>query len=294
MSLIEEALRKQELEAAGPTPSAPRPAATTGAVTAPQPDRALPAPGTPAVNMPPRPQPAAATPPPPTPPPAPLAHTAIHPDVARQRSLTYLIFGGIGALMALLLISVAFFVIHPHPAPLVPDTRAPEPPAPASTLPAAAVESPAKATAGTTTTPANAAAKAAPLAGVATTAPPVAPTARIPTVTATTTQVPATTLSMPPSPTTEATTVPVIAEPALIWPEIVIKGMFSSGGKTLVLLGDGRTLEAGATTPGGIRLLSTGPGWVRLTYKGETRTYRRNGGSFTVDPDDPSPEKVHP
>lgn len=68
--------------------------------------------------------------------------------------------------------------------------------------------------------------------------------------------------------------------PAVIWPELAIKGIFSAGGKTLVPLGDGLTLETGATAPNGVRLLEATPASIRVAFRGEVRTYRRKGGSF--------------
>ena len=65
-----------------------------------------------------------------------------------------------------------------------------------------------------------------------------------------------------------------------LWPELVIKGTFVSGNKTLVLLGDGLTLETGTTAPNGVRLLEAAPDWVRVSYHGQTRIYRRSGGAF--------------
>ena len=67
-----------------------------------------------------------------------------------------------------------------------------------------------------------------------------------------------------------------------VWPALVIKGTFVSGGKTLVLLGDGLTLEAGTTAPNGIQLLEASPSQVSVCFRGETRTYRRNGAAFFV------------
>ena len=79
--------------------------------------------------------------------------------------------------------------------------------------------------------------------------------------------------------------VPVALAPAspsssVTWPDLVVKGTFVSEGKTLVLLGDGVTLENGTMAPNGIRLLDAAPTWVCMSYRGQTRTYRRNGGSF--------------
>ena len=67
---------------------------------------------------------------------------------------------------------------------------------------------------------------------------------------------------------------------AVTWPAIVVRGTFVSGGKTLVLLGDGLTLEPGVAAPNGLRLVDSSRERVRVAYRGEERTYRRSGGTF--------------
>ena len=69
---------------------------------------------------------------------------------------------------------------------------------------------------------------------------------------------------------------------ALTWPAIVVKGTFVSGGKTLVLLGDGLTLEPGVAAPNGLRLVEASRERVRVAYRGEERTYQRSGGTFIL------------
>ena len=68
--------------------------------------------------------------------------------------------------------------------------------------------------------------------------------------------------------------------PAVVWPEITIKGIFTTGGRTLVTLGTGITLESGLTAPGGLRLLEAAPTMLRFSFQGETRIYRRSGRAF--------------
>ena len=68
--------------------------------------------------------------------------------------------------------------------------------------------------------------------------------------------------------------------PAVVWPEIAIKGIFTTGGRTLVTLGNGITLEAGLTAPGGLLLLEASPTMMRFAFQGETRIYRRAGRTF--------------
>jgi hypothetical protein len=82
--------------------------------------------------------------------------------------------------------------------------------------------------------------------------------------------------------------------PAIVWPEIVVKGFASVGGKPLVLLADGLTLETGTTAPNGVRLVEAGSGWFRLTYKGQARTYRQSGRSYTPCAEEPPASGTHP
>ena len=70
-----------------------------------------------------------------------------------------------------------------------------------------------------------------------------------------------------------------VVEP-VVWPAISVRGVFTIGGKTTVLLGDGITLEVGATAPNGVRLVDAKGTSIRLNYRGEMRLYRRGGGSF--------------
>ena len=236
MSLIEEALRKQESEEAmRNSPSAP---SATGTAPAPVAPAAI----SPQPFNPPGVSPAAITRP-------------IHPDAGRQRNLTRMMFAGIGMLVLLLVAGVVFLAMVRATRPAGPTVAAP---ATDAVVVAMATQAPPAATAvvGAANLVTNAIAAAA------------ASTGREAVV------VPA----------------PVVPPPVVTWPEIVVKGTFSSNGKTLVLLGDGLTLETGVTTPSGVRLLGAGPGWVRVSYKGQTRTYRRNGGAFTAEPAADSPQ----
>ena len=70
-----------------------------------------------------------------------------------------------------------------------------------------------------------------------------------------------------------------VVEP-VIWPAISVRGVFTIGGKTTVLFGDGITLEVGATAPNGVRLVDAKGTSIRLSHRGEMRLYRRGGGSF--------------
>ncbi len=286
MSLIEEALRRQEKEqaesnlssdASAPAPSQPVEAAQPVAVATdpekrPPSTKKLPprivAPVAPAIAS----QVFKAS--------AVIAHP-IHPDLDRQRSLTMTMLAGIGVLVLLVLAGVVFLrmaratprvdppvaisakvpLVAQNPAPLVPVVVPVPAPAPPVVLP----------------TPAPASLVLPPTSSVpmACIANPVSSVIVAATV-ATGREVIVDSVAV-------ALTPP--APPVVVWPEIVIKGMLFSGGKTLVLLGDGLTLEIGALTPTGVRLLEAGPGWVRMSYKGQVRTYRRNGKAFLVDTD---------
>ena len=205
----------------------------------------------------------------------------IHPDVGRQRNLTLGMFAGIGVLV-LLVAGVAFLVM----------VNANRPAGAAALVP------------GTT--------KSANVPGAIASAT-QAPTASAPVAVASTTQSPAATLpkdrtvslvsdvatTMTATPTGHVAAAAHVTDAsarlaAVVWPEIVVKGTFSAGGKTLVLLGDGLTLDAGATTPGGVRMLEAGAGWVRVAYKGQTRTYHRSGGAFTADTEEVSADSTQP
>ena len=191
----------------------------------------------------------------------------IHPDVGRQRNLTVTMLAGIGVLVLLLLAGAAFLV-------LVNQNRPARSPAlvPIMALPAITPAAVAPAT--------QAAAAAMSTAEVANLVLNVTSAVERPTNDA---------AAVAPAPA-------AVPRPAhvVIWPEVVVKGTFSGGGKTLVLLGEGLTLEIGATTPNGVRLLEAGTGWVRVSYKGQIRTYRRNGGAFTTDAEATSADAARP
>ena len=257
MSLIEEALRKQESEEAmRNSPSAP---SATGTAPAPVAPAAI----SPQPFNPPGVSPAAITRP-------------IHPDAGRQRNLTRMMFAGIGMLVLLLVAGVVFLAMVRATRPAGPTVAAPATDAVvvamATQAPPAALPAPAT---------------DAVVVAMATQAPPAA-TAVVGAANLVTNAIAAAAASTG----REAVVVPapVVPPPVVTWPEIVVKGTFSSNGKTLVLLGDGLTLETGVTTPSGVRLLGAGPGWVRVSYKGQTRTYRRNGGAFTAEPAADSPQ----
>jgi hypothetical protein len=92
-------------------------------------------------------------------------------------------------------------------------------------------------------------------------------------------------------PETVATSAPVAPPPApaplaatAAWPDIDIGGTFSAGGKTLVVLRGGMTLEPGASAPNGVRLESISGSTLRLSYKDQQRTYRMSGRTYIRDP----------
>ena len=206
----------------------------------------------------------------------------IHPDIGRQRNLTLGMFAGIGVLVLLLVAGVAFMrmVNASRPAgatALAPGTTK------TATIPVAI----ASATQAPTAT--------APVAVASTTQSPAATLPKTRTVSLGSKVASATTAMPAGHDAVVAHAAVASARPAAVaWPDIVVKGTFSAGGKTLVLLGDGLTLEAGATTPSGVRMLEAGAGWVRVAYKGQTRTYHRSGGAFTADADDVSVDSAQP
>ncbi|MFZ4396742.1 MAG: hypothetical protein ACOYOU_14065 [Kiritimatiellia bacterium] len=278
MSLIEEALRKQaQEEGRRSQPSAPVAAAAPSLAS-----------GVPAPIVPPQlqvapPQPVVAPPPAAAPRavaasrpvamrhasmPVGLPHPVISSDAKRQRKLTGLVLGGVGLLVALLALGAIFLLVSHGLRPATKGTLAPVGdsgnPHPrdnlATSRPAATVSAPELMAPVPVAPPVVAVAPEVPIAALA---PAVALTASAPAVVVVTAAA-----VLPPE-------VPVVN-----WPAIKISGMFTSGGKTVVLFGDGTTLEAGATAPNGVQLRDVVSGAVRLSYKGQARTYRRNGGSF--------------
>jgi hypothetical protein len=68
----------------------------------------------------------------------------------------------------------------------------------------------------------------------------------------------------------------------IVWPPVTVRGVFTIGGKTMVIFGDGITLETGATAPSGVRLVDVKGSSLRIAYRGEMRLYRQGGGSFLL------------
>lgn len=83
---------------------------------------------------------------------------------------------------------------------------------------------------------------------------------------------------------TPAATVLTNPPPAagVTWPEIVLKGTFAAGGKMFAIFGDGNSLETGSTATSGVKVIEATPAAVRVSYRGETRIYRRGGGQFVA------------
>ena len=284
MSLIEEALRKQEHEesrkgqaplAAAPAPQPVRPVAASPAsiVVDPAPRvTAAPFVVPPVVTV-------AQSFHPPAVSPSVIARP-IRPDVSRQRNLTQLMLGGIGVLVLLLLAGVVFLMLENARRPANAAV-----PAPAATASAVAAE------------PKHVAAPTLPVVppgSLSATTPPavVAPSAVPASSLAVSTANKATNVATVVAPVTPSepavvAELPVPTPPPLVvtWPQIVVKGQLFFGGKSLVQLADGSTLETGSPAHSGVRLMEAGPGWVRLSYMGETRLYRRNGGAFQVEKD---------
>ncbi|MEI8243359.1 MAG: hypothetical protein WCI17_08850, partial [bacterium] len=259
MSLIEDALRKQESEGGHRLRPGPPAASDTNLTAAPAPAASPPQTFSRPVR---RPSGMAR--------PSVVARPGLHPDVMRQRHLARMVAGGV-ALLALLAGGATLLVWSgrkqaPNAAPATPATepaemKAAHPGVIAAAEPALAMPVPA------IPTGPSSAATSSPPEMLRTSAAPVAPVAAVslPLKDGLLPDVPV----VPPAPAAASAPAPLPEPPAVIWPEILVKGMFSSGGKTLVLLGDGSTLEAGAPAPSGVRLKDAGPGWVRVAYRGQ-------------------------
>lgn len=307
MSLIEEALRKQAQEegrsnqpaAAGaaaapslpvvaPVPAPPpQPAVALQPVAPPQPAVAPQpvAPSQPAVA------PQSVTPPSPAaaprsvaaprvPAPVSRQRPVISSDASRQRKLSVLLLAGVGLLVVMVVLGAIFLLLSnwlrsedSRTAGTVREPVNKQPTAAVVSASAATAEVASAAAAPATVAPAPVALPVAATASV-----PIAPVASG----VTTTPVVAVVTAVPVATVVVAPVIPPEA-PIANWPAIKINGLFTSGGKTVVLFGDGVTLETGGTAPGGIQLLDVVAGAVRLSYKGQVRTYRRNGGSFVAD-----------
>ena len=258
MSLIEEALRKQEQEE-GPRPTVAVPA---------------PAPTVRPVAAPPLPEPPAARPshtfnlPPDRA--SPIIARPVHPEFGRPQNR---VLGAIIGLFLVLLMLAGFVFLMPANTNRL------------ATVPVA-VAGPAQTNISTVPLVVPPATQAAPIQVQVATLDDLVKSAAVAQVASVVSNWMAATIIATGHETVVAATSSVITPPpppVVVWPEIVIKGMFTAGGKTQVLLGDGNTLELGATLASGVRLLDAGPGWARVSFNGETRTYHRNGGSFTVD-----------
>jgi hypothetical protein len=255
MSLVEDALRKQEQEAGK--------------------QRQPFVPSTPA-RLPPSAAPAAAARPPfirPTVSSPVIARPGpgMHLDIGQQRNLARMIFAGVGLLV---LLAAGVFFLLPEKAKkpagstaTATATKPSIPPAPVAAM----------------TPPSVAASAPAPvLPRPAADSSPVAPAAPAPVVGMAPLVSNATVVAaVTPAGNAAGDPTPVVPPPpAVIWPELAPKGMFSAGGKTLVPLGDGLTLETGTTAPNGVRLLEATPALIRVAFRGQVRIYRRKGGSF--------------
>jgi len=258
MSLVEDALRKQEQEAGKHrqpfVPSTPA---------------MVPPPVAPAASARPSFQPPVLSSPV-------IARPGPHPDFGQQRNLARMMFAGVG-LLALLLAAGAFFrmtVKTGKPAgstATAPATEPSIPRPPVAALPLPSVGIPVPVVASVTPVLRHPAADSNSVAPAA-----PAPVVEIAPLVSNTTVVAAVT----PAGSAVGDPTPVASPPAVIWPDLAIKGMFSAGGKTLVPLGDGLTLETGTTAPNGVRLLEATPASIRVVFRGQVRIYRRKGGSF--------------
>jgi len=209
---------------------------------------------------------------------APNGAHPVHPDFDRQRSLTLMMLGGVGLLGLLLLAGIVFLVLAHASRPVAPDAAVPVARPPAAIT--SAVASVVGVAMTVTQLPPAACSTAVAPAAVATVVQGAAAVATAAVVAVVFTGQEAHVAGAP---------VPSPSPPVVVWPEIVVKGMFTVGGRTQVIFGDGSTLEAGMTLSNGVRLLDAGSGWVRVSFRGQTRTYRRNSVPFTAEtPENPA------
>ncbi len=330
MSLIAEALRKQEQEEARRrNPSAP-PAQTTAAAT---PDTGAPVAATPDAGTPdavmPRPAAPASTPlaaaTAPTQPPRPAeavtarrakraaagavarplatlrreehpgaagaGRAGLAPDANRQKNITLWMLAGVASLIGLLMVGVLVLLFFHRPAA----KAVPAPPVgelavhsltSAVTIPYFSASAPAEKPFDAVRPSLPPVVPVVPVPPAAPTVPPAAPT--VPPVP------PAAEVAVTPPPVPPVvvtTSAPAVRSAAMVaasaaapWPEIDIGGTFSAGGKTLVVLRGGLTLEPGATAPNGVSLVEVAGGVIQLSYQGQRRTYRLSGRTYICDP----------
>jgi hypothetical protein len=264
VSLIEEALRRQQEQERQRTPPA-APAA------------------------------AASTPPPPLPPlpamPEPTL-TVADPSRSKKSAQPMLALAGVLALVGLAAGLLWWFLAQSLPA-LSARTGTVRAEAPIQTTNQTdRAHLPSVASTGTSTAPHVAIASPSPAA-------PVVPGTA--TNTAATTNIAAVVAPLNPPPAAEATSVvavvstptprprpaPIPAEP---WPKFTLKGRVAFGSSYALMLGSGQILEVGDSTANGIQLVSATQDRVRLVYKGQTRDYRLQAGTFVMLPSsDPEP-----
>jgi hypothetical protein len=318
MSLIAEALRKQEQEEARRrNPSAP-PAQTTAAATPDTgtPDAVMPRPAAPAstpsaaataLAQPPRPaeavtarrakrvaagavaRPLATLRREDHPGAAGAGRAGLAPDPNRQKNITLWMLAGVASLIGLLMVGVLVLLFFHRPAA----KAVPAPPVgemtlhsltSAVTIPYFSASAPAEKPFDAVRPPLPPVVPVVPVPPAAPTAPPVPPVAEV-------------AVTPPPVPPVVVTTsAPAVSSAATVaasaaapWPEIDIGGTFSAGGKTLVVLRGGLTLEPGATAPNGVSLVEVAGGVIQLSYKGQRRTYRLSGRTYICDPAATSP-----
>ena len=209
-----------------------------------------------------------------------IARPYVHPDSGQQRNFALMIAAGVGLLLLLAAFGTIFFVLsggtRTGSSSSPPPTAAPSY-VPVVRSPPAGVTRPLPAAATTTVTAVSVTKSSAlPVVAQAVSIPGATHPVEIPVVAAPVApEVPAAAIVAPILPTSPAASV-------VTWPELVIKGTFATGGKSLVLLNDGITLEAGTTAPNGVRLLDATSARVRVSYRDQVRTYHRVGGSFVA------------
>lgn len=77
---------------------------------------------------------------------------------------------------------------------------------------------------------------------------------------------------------------PASAVPAEPWPKFTLKGRVTFGGSFALVLGSGQILEVGDQTATGIQLESATADRIRLSFRTQTRDYRLQAGTFVLLP----------
>jgi len=69
-----------------------------------------------------------------------------------------------------------------------------------------------------------------------------------------------------------------VQPPPIMWPSLVFKGSFAANGRTQAVFNGDLTLDVGDTSSNGVRLIAVDERSVQVSYQGEERVYQRGGG----------------